>query len=588
MKMIKRAAAAITAMAMMASASAAVFPSFRVMDNVPVVSAEETKGYEISLSESLYNINSLKTLAYYKQNELYYTDQENPAVENGDLDSNSVAAVKLSFTENYGFSGATIVLDFDEELTFVGLETYSADSISANEELTDYTQVTSKRGRILVNYKTGFNFTGEGECFKLLFALPATPELDHVYRVAINDDVTSQQIVPWEDGITPEYSSKSGYILLTDAELPEETTPAPAVTEVTTTVEETTTTEATTTTTEATTTEATTTEVTTTEVTTTTVVTTVTEPPVTTPEVTTTPANLMGIIIDAGKNDNVKEPVANGDTIEFEGSSSIDIDVPKQMKIRDGLSQVELQVNLKDFDAEKNSFSFAGFGFDMPEGFSIAEVKPAVTADTQIYNAGSEKADKIKAYSMITGLSENADYVLFNVIDTTSLGADANLFNVVVNVPAEGVDFVNDITVKGIYGRITDAKTNEDGSVTPYVSLFKKGSSIYIGTAETQLLTVLRGDADLDGKVTQLDANLILKEILARDAGSTVLDKEVNMEAAGEDSIALSKLAGDVDSSANGEKAEQPDVNCILKAILYADATPERQITPEIWVKAIG
>lgn len=97
----------------------------------------------------------------------------------------------------------------------------------------------------------------------------------------------------------------------------------------------------------------------------------------------------------------------------------------------------------------------------------------------------------------------------------------------------------------------------------------------------------LRGDANLDGAVTQLDATVILQEILAGDmrrAAGTENDGQMFSEY-DEESARLMRENSDADRSGT---VDQSDANMILRAVLYADAAGQQEMTEPIWMDAAG
>ena len=123
MKLFRKTAAAVTAFAMIASASSTVLPSVDLFDADEVFAAEsESYGYAASVSNETYDINSLKTLVYYNENKLYRDDV--PADNISSLDDNLVVEVKVNLEKNSGFYLGQLRLEYDETLTFVGCKNY--------------------------------------------------------------------------------------------------------------------------------------------------------------------------------------------------------------------------------------------------------------------------------------------------------------------------------------------------------------------------------------------------------------------------------------------------------------------------------
>ena len=102
----------------------------------------------------------------------------------------------------------------------------------------------------------------------------------------------------------------------------------------------------------------------------------------------------------------------------------------------------------------------------------------------------------------------------------------------------------------------------------------------------------LRGDVDLDGKVTQVDATIILREALLSSTGSnSVLDELISEEGKKkypETYIEMSHRNGDVDNSDNGLKFAQTDATFILRTLLETSISGEDPISDSTWNRNIG
>ena len=354
---------------------------------------------------------------------------------------------------------------------------------------------------------------------------------------------------------------------------PEETT----TTIATTTPEETTTTIATTTPEETT-----TTVTTTTPAETTTTITTTTPVETTTPKPTETTKPLIDLILDSDKSD-LKSEQYDSDRIQLEDSASIDVEIPKKM-IYKGTESVEISVKLSDFDPSKEYFEYAGFGLELPDGFTI--VKDSVKTDLKS-NIEYFSADSLEAFAISskTGYDPNGGFVIFRGVDTRNLSSNAEVFSFTLNISNSSEKFVNDISVGSVLGRISDKTViNDDGTIVPYISIINNGSGdkLYTETA-SEILMGLKGDVNLDHKVTQLDATTMLKELLSVDtSGKSVLTDLINKEEAGESALELAYFLGDVDES-HGTEFTQIDATNLLKAILAADVAGKDEITDDIW-----
>lgn len=533
MKLFKKSAAAVTAFAVLASASAAVLPQDGVFSAPDIVSAEEkTASYRFAVSNELYNIDSLKTLEYYNANELRRSDSDSDEIKNGTYDGRYVAEVKLNIEENYGIYAGQIILEYDSDLVFAGCALYDNGAVSRFEGVDDYLAVSAELSKVIITYKGGQNMAETGEFCKLLFILPESPETDHVYKIGFNDKKTQNQIAPWEDDLKISYSSAAGSLKFTNGDVP--VTPA-----------------------------------------------TPSEIPTEKPG-DTSGEKPLEIVLNAG-SDKVNMPGQAAEKIEYKDNAVIKVEDPDRMVYRTGRDmQVEFSVNLKDYNAETSYFDFAGLGINLPKGMKIADVKTSVKSNVQKIEEGSLEAVAIENEAK---LGQGSVYYMINGIDSASLGSNGTLVTFTVNVPASEVKFINEITTGTAFGRIQSVNKEKDGTYTPLVSFIRNGDTRYT-VSKPKLLMGLKGDVDLDGKVSQIDANVILKEILAGDAGTSVLPAEIDMNAAGDKSTALSKFLGDVDGSDKGAKMAQSDANCILKAILFADASDSREFTDEVWAQA--
>ena len=101
----------------------------------------------------------------------------------------------------------------------------------------------------------------------------------------------------------------------------------------------------------------------------------------------------------------------------------------------------------------------------------------------------------------------------------------------------------------------------------------------------------LRGDVDLDGKVTQVDATIILREALLSSTGSNSILEELICEEGKkkypETYIEVSRRNGDVDNSDNGTKFTQTDATFILRVLLDTSISREDTISDSTWIRNI-
>lgn len=101
----------------------------------------------------------------------------------------------------------------------------------------------------------------------------------------------------------------------------------------------------------------------------------------------------------------------------------------------------------------------------------------------------------------------------------------------------------------------------------------------------------LRGDVDLDGKVTQVDATIILRESLLESTGSNSILEELITEEGKkkfpDTYIEMSHRNGDVDQSDGGSKFVQTDATFILRVLLESNISGESFISDSTWNRNI-
>lgn len=276
------------------------------------------------------------------------------------------------------------------------------------------------------------------------------------------------------------------------------------------------------------------------------------------------------------------------------GGVTIETDIPDRMGVlKSGENQVSFTFTLSNFNAEYTYFEYAAYRLTLPEGFTVSEVTSEFTDDTEadgvrgtvFYAApGSPEAVKLNERFEKT----NDGYVIISDADTRAASESAKLFTLTLNVPEKTEDCVNNIVVDSVFGRYSEAASG-NGDSNREVLYFKIEDGVICWKNNVKYITGVRGDADLDGKVTQNDATLILGEILSRSVhGISILPERINTEAAGEYSAALSEYLCDADLSDSGEAFDQIDATAILKAVLYADIAGEDEISDEIWAKAVS
>lgn len=112
-----------------------------------------------------------------------------------------------------------------------------------------------------------------------------------------------------------------------------------------------------------------------------------------------------------------------------------------------------------------------------------------------------------------------------------------------------------------------------------------------INDEETSDVDYLRGDVDLDGKVTQVDATIILRESLSISvSNNSILDdliSEKGKKKYPETYIEVSHHNGDVDGSDNNSKFVQTDATFILRTLLESSIKGEDFISDSTWNRNI-
>jgi hypothetical protein len=570
MKLFRKTAAAVTAFAMIASASSVLIPSADLFTADQVFADDaQSYGYAASVSNETYDLNALKTLVYYNENKLCRDDVPKDNISS--LDNNLVVEVKVNIDKNSGFYLGQLRLEFDEALTFVGCKNYQKNgeaTVSNFENIPDGpVSVSGSYNKVMILLKDKSNVTETGELLTLLFALPEKPETGKAYSISLSPKT---KFVPWEAaGIDQTVNLTSGSVTLTDstaASPAPTTTPTTATTETptvkptetpTTAPTETPTAKPTETPTTATT-ETPTAKPTETPTTAPTETPTAkpTETPTAVPTVNPTPA------LDF---DSLKNP------LKLAEGASIDIDIPS-VTAPEGAKQVELKVKLKDYAPETDAFDYAAFGFKLPAGYTVAEVRKSDKIET-VTKMDLLTAAAIEAKTDFK--SETGDYYTIGGINSSALGKDDELMTLVVNVP-ENAKGAADVTAASVFGKLSDGKivvVDNGAGEKIYTST---GSAITVGEAAKP--DILKGDFNLDGKVSQTDATFMLRYLLessvSNDKTAVLNDlikgtiREELKNESPEKIFELANASGDVDGSEEGKSFKQTDATYILRALL--------------------
>lgn len=222
MKVFRKTISAVMALAMAATGAVAVIPGADLLTATQVFADEASEAaYSISLTDEKFEQSSLKTLAYYKKNDLYKCTVAADAVDNGSLDNNLVAEVKLKIDKNNGFYLSQFYFEVDSDLTFVGCANYQKEegaTVSNFKDIPDSkVSVSAYYNKVLVvldsSESNPTNITETGEFLTLLFALPEKPEANKAYKIAVDK---STEMVPWDDSQPDTIQSKAGSITITD------------------------------------------------------------------------------------------------------------------------------------------------------------------------------------------------------------------------------------------------------------------------------------------------------------------------------------------------------------------------------------
>ncbi|WP_044974474.1 hypothetical protein [Ruminococcus sp. HUN007] len=146
-------------------------------------------------------------------------------------------------------------------------------------------------------------------------------------------------------------------------------------------------------------------------------------------------------------------------------------------------------------------------------------------------------------------------------------------------------------------GAMANRIVNDNGNRSPVVinptfrgALVQIGDSTDDHTAPAKTEGELRGDVNLDGKVTQIDATILLRDVLSVSVnGKSVLDDLISADAKKKypNYVELSNKNGDIDNSDKGSKYRQTDATYILRALLETSLAGKDEIDDEIWGKVV-
>jgi len=582
MKLFRKTAAAVTAFAMIASASSVLIPAADLFTADQVFADDaQSYGYAASVSNETYDLNALKTLVYYNENKLCRDDVPKDNISS--LDNNLVVEVKVNIDKNSGFYLGQLRLEFDEALTFVGCKNYQKNgeaTVSNFENIPDGpVSVSGSYNKVMILLKDKSNVTETGELLTLLFALPEKPETGKAYSISLSPKT---KFVPWEAaGIDQTVNLTSGSVTLTDSTA---ASPAPttATTETPTVKPTETPTTATTETPTAKPTETPTTATTETPTAkpTETPTTATTETPTAKPTETPTTAPTETPTAKPTETPTAVPTVNPTPALDFDSlknplklaeGASIDIDIPS-VTAPEGAKQVELKVKLKDYAPETDAFDYAAFGFKLPAGYTVAEVRKSDKIET-VTKMDLLTAAAIEAKTDFK--SETGDYYTIGGINSSALGKDDELMTLVVNVP-ENAKGAADVTAASVFGKLSDGKIVVIDNGAGEKIYTSTGSAITVGEAAKP--DILKGDFNLDGKVSQTDATFMLRYLLessvSNDKTAVLNDlikgtiREELKNESPEKIFELANASGDVDGSEEGKSFKQTDATYILRALL--------------------
>ncbi|WP_156036949.1 hypothetical protein [Ruminococcus sp. HUN007] len=283
--------------------------------------------------------------------------------------------------------------------------------------------------------------------------------------------------------------------------------------------------------------------------------------------------------------EKVKQEVREDEKISINGEQ-IRLALEDKMFFQ-GTESFDYPVRLKDFNAEKAYFDYAGFGFELPEGFTVDPDSLSTDLKGNIKYYAPDSLEAL-ALSAKTGYAAKGGYVVFRGVETRNLASDAVLFTVKIKVSDTLDTCISKIGVSALYGRLTEnSKLNADGTVEPHVAFIDNNAGDQLYTKETSTVSMgVKGDVNLDGKVTQVDATVILREILSLEVfKKSLLADNINLhDGTPEEGVALSHFLGNVNQSPNG-LFTQIDATSILRGILERDMNGDKIVTEQIWKK---
>lgn len=293
-----------------------------------------------------------------------------------------------------------------------------------------------------------------------------------------------------------------------------------------------------------------------------------------------------------GKTDHeifYENPVSASDSSEISISVSDSITFSSENSRKAGFS-----FSFADSETDNSYFDYSALALSLPEGFSVDSVNlnGALSDNPDIslryVTPGSDECSTIDSQA---GSKSQDGYIVVSGTGLRDVCSTPDLFELILNTPDMSEYSESKIAFNALFGVYTgDPEVSEDGTMRQYVSFIEGNDSgkIY-DSIETGCIKGVKGDVNLDGQVSQLDATAVLKETLSVSVtGRSVLKGLINTEASVDNPVKLSYYLGDVDLSDNGDRFAQLDATSIMKAVLAADVAGEKYITEEIWNRVLS
>lgn len=548
--------------------------------------------YGVSLSNEIIDLASLKTFEYYTKNYIYdkawyyneYGDQVNPS-EIRSLKNNLIVEVKVNIDKNRGFNDAKIIFESDEELFFIGCKLYKKNSYLFKNGLLGTSISITGGSKNQVSFSVKDASTDTGEILTLLFALPEKPEIGKTYNIVLSPDT---KLVPRDSTYKDKtINLKSGSVTLTDFPIAEPTEiPTAATTAEPTKIP--------------------------------TVEPTVAPTILPSPTPTQAPSNSPEIYNNIKREDVYKTYASilksfdfitpqsgfltdlNGDGVNEMIMTDVDNMSYKMYYYDNGsiktcnfgrflaLTGAEL-FTVDGNDGKKYLYYRNNIYLKSERGYFSFDDKSEINVSVNYHdNLADDDADwkimhnKTEVFADGKDKADKKDYGETKQCDIKTVDALKNYGFGISDVSTKTYSAIKSYNSDEFVEMLNNSKIEEQPSVPTTPS----------PTSEPQFpKDGLRGDVNLDGKVTQVDATLLLRECLAVD-----IDNKSNLEEFISDEgklkypdnyIEMARRNGDVDNSHNGTRFRQTDATFILRSLLEADINGEKYITEDIWNSVI-